>query len=194
MTAVIAATDNLFDYFHEAVEGARAQQGLRIGDDTALYLANLLADRARADRPAPTETTLAELHGRAANAPPAEQVRAYRELGDRALYSLGYFEESLERRVVGSTYYQDMGRAAYTRVDHVMKRWYANAFNAVFEELADEFRGCMALLTAVRDTHLREHPEEVLSLYERWAKSGSDALARRLRVAGVVVPGGEAEG
>ncbi len=139
-------TINLFDYFHGKVEDVRAARQVRVSDDTALYLARLLTERARADRPAPPEQTLAELHARAAICRPAEQARTYQELGDRALYVLGCFRTSLSSRAVGPSYYAQMGQAAYARVDRVMRLWFADAFGPVFRELAGGFDQCVGLL------------------------------------------------
>jgi len=182
--------DNLFDYFHEHVGDARQITGVEIEDQTALYLATLLTERARADANVPTHSTLAELHGAAANAPPAKQARTYRELGDTALYALGYFDESLERRIVSADYYRDMGSAAYWRADQVFKRWFSDAFGPVFHELANGFEDCVRVVTTVRDAHLGATPEDVMSLYARWERNPSEELAARLRVAGVILPNG----
>ena len=113
----VLETANLFDYFNEEVESARAGRGSRISDDTGLYLATLLADRVRADRPAPPEDTLAELHARAATSPLADQAKTYRELGDRSLYRVGYFAESLD------TFVKDLQRASPTLFVSVPRLW-----------------------------------------------------------------------
>jgi hypothetical protein len=183
----VVTAPNLFDYFHTRVEDARSGKPVKISDDTSLYLATLLTERARADRPAPPEQTLAELHMRAANAPPAEQARTYRELGDRALYLLGYFAESLSRRTVGPAYYAEMGQAAYLRTDHVFKKWFSDAFGPVFSELSTHFEGCVSLIEDVRESHEKDHPDDPIWLYERWQKTGSEAYARRLREIGILL-------
>lgn len=187
MTVALSNDDNLFDYFHQHVENARGDAGVTLTDDTALYISQLLVDRARTDTPRPSETTLAELHGRAAHATPSEKARTYRELGDRALYAVGYFEESLDRQIVSRHYYIGMGRAAYLQVDHVFKRWYADAFGAVFQELADQFVGCMRILAAVRGAQAETDPVELMQMYERWERTGSETLAVRLRAAGMLL-------
>ena len=149
----LTQVENLFDYFNEQVESARSGQALRISDDTALYLAQLLTDRARADRPAPEFDTLAELYGQAALASPGKKASIYRELGDRALYLLGCFRDHLDRarRPLSPSYYEDMGAAAYHQCDRVLKQWFSDAFGPVFLELAAQFGGCVTILARVKD-------------------------------------------
>ena len=192
MSAHVMPAANLFDFFHERVEGVRAERAVKISNDTSLYLASLLADRTRADRPAPTETTLAELHMAAANGSPSEQARKYRELGDRALYLLGCFQESLSRTTVGPRYYADMGAAAYSRADRVFKHWFADAFGPVFGELSTRFAECVALVGEVHEaTETVEEPvsDDPLWLYQRWMATGNESYARRLREKGLLLVG-----
>jgi hypothetical protein len=152
---------NLFDFFHEAVDRAHQGTQVPVGEDTRLYLAQLLVDRARTDRSAPPETTLAELHARAAHAGPAERGSTYRELGDRSLVCLGLFRKSLDRKTVGAAYYAEMGSAAYHRADQVFKRWFSDAFGDVFDELAKHFGGCVALLADIRAENERREAERL---------------------------------
>jgi len=183
----VSTTTNLFDYFNDHVSEARGELSIQLSEDTGLYLASLMTERARTDRPSPPETTLAELHASAANARPADQARAYRELGDRSLYKLGYFRESLQRTPVTPTYYRDMGSAAYHRVDQVFKRWFADAFGPVFGELADQFGDCVGILGRIRDKQ-DESPDDITLLYQEWLKTGAEDVATRLRARGLVLP------
>ena len=187
MKPLLTEADNLFDFFNARVSDARDEVDLTISDDTALYLATLLADQARSDRTALPETTLAELHGRAANAPPGKQATAYRELGDRALYLLSFFREHLDRqrRPVGPSYYEDMGAAAYHKVDLVLKRWFSDAFGPVFTELAEGFRECVGLLDRVR---LKTDEAGVMHVYERWLVTGTASDAASLYAGGLILP------
>lgn len=185
--AKVVPADNLFDYFHDRVEEAREGRDVRLSDDTALYLASLLSERARADRPERPEQTLAELHARAAHAGPSERADTYRELGDRALYLLGCFQESLRRRVVSPSYYAQMGAAGYARADRVFRTWFADAFGPVFRELARHFDDCVEVLGEVSDRHREEH-RDLMQLYQAWLRDGSPQLARRLREQGLLVP------
>ena len=187
MKSTIEAETTLFDYFHLRVTEAWGELGLDMSDETGLYLSTLLVERARSDAPRPRADTLAELHARASGAPPAVQARTYRELGDRSLYLVGYFEESLSRRTVGPRYYCEMGAAAYHRVDQVFKRWFADAFGRVFAELALGFMQCVQVLKRVR-TVVDEEPDVLMRLYNHWLETGSEQAAARLRERGLVLP------
>lgn len=187
MKSEVEVNGSLFDWFDERVRDAHHAVGVALSRDGELYLTSLLVERARADRAEPAEGTLAELHLKASQASPSEQARTYREIGDRSLYLVGYFEESLSRRTVGPGYYCDMGAAAYARVDQVFKRWFANAFDGVFEELADRFRDCARVLREVRRSN-DEEPDLLMRLYAQWLESGSEEVAERLRSHGLLLP------
>lgn len=191
MTETFSSSPHLFDYFHERVTDARTELGVGVSDDAALYLAALLVDRARSDRPAPPETTLAELHARAAHEDPVRSAGTYRELGDRALYLVGYFRDSLARSAVGPRYYADMGAAAYHRVDTVLKLRFHDAFGPVFGELAGRFRDCVAVLDRIR-AHQDAQPDQLARLYDAWLRTGDPETAARLRRRGLLLPDGGA--
>lgn len=183
MAETVMLEQNLFEYFRVRIDDARRAYNANITDEGALYLAQLLADRARADN---DDTTLAELHAHACQSAPAEQASTWRKLGDRALYDLGYFPEKIEGRAVSRTYYEDMGSAAYARVDDVLKRWFADAFGPLFRELAAGFKGCVDLLDAVRDSHAGR--DDLTEMYEEWLETGCDKLATKLRRRGLILP------
>ncbi|MCB9674989.1 MAG: hypothetical protein H6737_07725 [Alphaproteobacteria bacterium] len=188
MKPTLTRADNLFDFFHARVEDAKNEASLDISDDTALYLASLLTDRARVDRPIDDSETLAELHARAAHAPPGRQASTYRELGDRSLYLLGFFREHLDRRrrVIGPGYYEEMGSAAYLKVDFVLKRWFSDAFGPVFRELAQGFRECVDLLDRVRTRDADE--TGLLAAYDAWLVDGDPGSAATLYAGGLLLP------
>jgi hypothetical protein len=187
MTTAVDVSTNLFDWFHQRVRAAHHAAGTELTTDTELYLANLLAHRARNDGPDGGPTTLVELHAKAAQGTPSEQVRHWRELGDRSLYTVGYFEESLSRRLVGPSYYVDMGAAAYARVDDVFRRCFANAFDGLFLELAQKFEACTRVVKEVRRS-VDDQPDFLDRWYQEWLETGSDELAEKLRSHGLVLP------
>lgn len=182
----VDVSTNLFDWFHERVRDARRTTRAELSDDSTLYLTTLLAHRARTDEESTAATTLVELHAKAAQGTPSEQVRHWRELGDRSLYTVGYFEESLSRRLVSPSYYSDMGAAAYARVDDVFRRCFANAFDGLFLELAQKFESCTRVVKAVRHS-VDAQPDLLARWYREWVETGSEELAEKLRAHGIVL-------
>jgi hypothetical protein len=183
----VESASNLFDWFHARVTDAHGSLGANLSDESTPYLTTLLVNRARADHVQLQERTLVELHARATQAAPAEQVRTYRELGDRSLHLVGYFEESLHRKTVSTDYYCSMGAAAYARVDEVFKRWFANAFDDIFHELADRFRTCVDVIREVRKS-VDDEPDVLARLFRQWEDTGDPDAANRLRSRGIVLP------
>lgn len=187
MTLGIDREPNLFDFFHKDVRSAKRDLGAHLSEDSTLYLSQLLAERARADRPAPVEATLAELHGRAAGCPPSDQAQVYRELGDRSLYIAGYFRDHLGQAMVGADYYAAMGSSAYLRVHQVLARFFSGAMASVFHELGEQFQTCIVILDHIRCTH-EAHPDLLDRWLRAWVEDGDLQAASRLRERGLLLP------
>lgn len=188
----IAVPASLFDFFHDKVEDARAVRRAELSDASVLYLAHLLAERARSDHPHPEADTLAALHATAATQPrPADQARAWRELGDRTLHALGAFRAHVDaHRAVSADYYASMGRQGYERADRVLKRFFADCFGPLFAELAHRFDAAVEVVAEVHAVT----DDPIDALYRTWLETGSEEAADRLRARGLVLPrrGGEA--
>jgi len=196
-TAVLQTHDNLFDFFHEEVDAATDATGSEVSQEGVFYLSNLLVEQTRTvDAAGPK--TLAELHIRAASAPRATQIRDYRTLGDRALYTAGFFPESLSRKTIRASYYVDMGRAAYDRLASLLGGTGPSigesghkGLDEIFAELSESFRICADVLQEVHGA-LRARNEavpseaELLSLYEEWLSTGNRRALRTLRRYGLI--------
>ncbi|MEC8423059.1 MAG: hypothetical protein VX000_04735, partial [Myxococcota bacterium] len=111
----LSTTDNLFDFFHEQVDTALDMTGADVSEEGVYYLVQLLADRSRmpaANRP----DTLVALQMQATFGERTGAIKAWRELGDQALYTVGFFRSSITRRNLDPRYYADMGSGAYQRL------------------------------------------------------------------------------
>jgi len=193
MSGQVVQAPNLFDYFRELIDEARGDTGVPLADETSLYLASMLSERARADRTNP-DITLVELHIRAADGSPAERARGYRELGDQALHELGYFTERVHRKTVSEDYYAEMGAAGYDQAATIFKRWFADAMGPILRELSRSFMDCVELLSHVRHAN-RPRQDEIDGLYSNWLESGDEKIAARLRTLGLIIPrGGPVQG
>ncbi len=52
------------------------------------------------------------------------QKRAYRDIGDTALFLCGYFSESLNKKIIDTSYYQEIGQIAYSRLNSIIPQAY----------------------------------------------------------------------
>lgn len=204
MRAPLTTSANLFDFFHDKVDTAVHARRTEVSEEGVFYLSNLLVERGRCPADAAPDT-LAELHIAARGAGPVGAIRAWRELGDSALHTSGFFRGSLARRLVSLDYYLEMGASAYARLARLLRASGGRggegghkAFDAVFEELATTFADCSEVLSDVRTAVRAEgddcQPEAIVELYEEWLATGNAAAARRLGQLGLLVgeDGGEA--
>ncbi|MCO4792909.1 MAG: hypothetical protein KC493_04305 [Bacteriovoracaceae bacterium] len=52
------------------------------------------------------------------------QKRMYRDIGDTALFLCGYFSESLNKKIIDTKYYQEIGQIAYSRLNTIVPQVY----------------------------------------------------------------------
>ena len=184
--ASLSQQENLFDFFHDAVGTAVDSSGTTVSEDGVYYLSNLLVERGRASE-VPQPETLVELRIQAQEQGGAASVQSWRELGDRALYTSGFFRPSLNRQNVSLDYYLSMGAAAYDQLATVM-RWTGSGggFENIYEELAHQFDACSTILQRVRD-QVRAHTHaDILKLYEQWIANPDPVTAQQLSELGVI--------
>ena len=95
---------------------------------------------------------------------PGERVKALKEVGDTALYVVGFFAESLERSLVQADYYMGLGSAAY---GELASRLGGSSVREVYEELASGFPAFVDVLGEVRT------PEARIQTQQKAAPGGS---------------------
>lgn len=173
---------NLQEFFSEAIVQAKEAQEVELSQLSTHYLTRLLASRG--EKIAPSVDTLAELHLNAAQAPKHEAIRLYRSLGDHALYTGGFFPESLESKAVGLDYYRAMGGAAYGQVANLGGA--KDPFSQMFTELAKRFKDCLLLLADVSGAAKAAGTSDLMALYEEWMRTRSRHAERRLAELGMI--------
>ena len=174
-------------YFHERVIAAMRARRLEAAPETELYLVRLLTDALALDGAA-LGHSLVDLYAKALEAKGRARLRGWRALGDRALYLAGFFDEYLARRGLSRRYFVQMGGSAYRgasrlaeRSEHVGDR----ARAPVFRDLGGRFVAFVDVSDAVREATAPRTDGDVLTLYERWRRSRSPALAAELGRHGV---------
>lgn len=77
----------------------------------------------------------------------AMQKRAYRDIGDTALFLCGYFSESLNKKIIDTSYYQEVGQIAYSRLNNIIPQAYE--VPKFFEMLSDTFEKIAMMMNVV---------------------------------------------
>ena len=179
------------DFFEEIVSDAFKQRNLRTLPFVKTYLVGLLEFYVPASNlfddfdssGKRTRETLAETFLKAQNAEPHTRIELLKKLGDRSLYISGFFSDSLQRKLVDVDYYADMGCAAYSSLaanvsDDMIARLYSE-FASRFFEFADVL-GYISSIAHITDE------ENIMRLYETYAKTGSETARSKLNEKGLI--------
>jgi hypothetical protein len=173
------------EYFKELVASALERQHLQAADLTEYYLVNLLCQYIRPGAQSGVRDDgepLAVRLARALQSGGSEQRARLRSLGDFSLFMSGFFPDSFRRRVVDVDYYVSMGEYAYGS----LSRRDEDAFSEVFGELSRKFVGFTDVLADISERTALATPTDVLRLYEKWLRTGSDRDGQRLIERGIL--------
>ncbi len=99
---------------------------------------------------------------------------------------MGFFPDSFERGAVGADYYARLGGSAYGVLAQLA---FSSGASALFEELATNFVSLADVLCEVSEACSLVDDRDLLRIYERWCRTGSQRSAVQLRDQGIhVVP------
>lgn len=179
------------DYFRELILEALNKQKLATQPETEFYLVNLLnqfmtTDRlyARSPEGEVRDEPLALLVKEALEQPQVSiQKELFRHIGDVSLYTAGFFQDSLNRKLVDVDYYIDMGGAAYK---HAAVRADESIMKALYQELAEKFGSFVDVLARISDKTAGKSEKDILRIYELWVRTRSERAAKALQEAGIL--------
>lgn len=184
---------SLAGFFAETVRHVALQQPSEPTDAVQEYLVGVLADYARPEsRQRDTlRRPLTFLLHEALQASGMERFERLQSLGDGVLYATGFFRDHLTQRGVALDYVNQLGARAYDGLSSMLRRQSSEPVSAdIFRELSDNFRELSELLHAVGEvlqaSSAGHGPSATLSLYERWLKTGSQAIGDALCARGVL--------
>ncbi len=190
----VVAVPSLRDFFRESINSAIDNQRVDVDPHTSHYVVNLLTLFARSEKfydendehcgVRPLALMMAE-----AAAAESRDLRStsLQRIGDVALFTAGFFADSLAYRPVDIDYYVSMGGSAYGSLsDEIKGTTRGMALVDVFRELAGKFLSLVDVLNEVRDGARLSADVDVLRTYEVWRKTGSRRAAAILEQNGVV--------
>lgn len=183
-------TADLTDFFRTEVSTARERVGVEVSEMTEFYLVNLLCDYARpGSTPLPGNEPLAFIYKRAQEASLLDRIQILKNLGDLALFVAGFFTEFIERSLVDRNYYISMGGNAYSSLsDIIQQRYHGETFADVYLQLAEKFSPLVDVLmdVAYRSRGNSDADKDLVRLYERWLRTGSQRIHDLLLEKGLV--------
>lgn len=180
------------EFFTEVVKEGLRERGLEGPPRAESYLVDLLqhyldtknlfepdVDEAGQRRP----QTLAEMYMTASQSEPIVRIELLKKLGDRSLYISGFFADSLNRKLVDLDYYADMGGAAYRDLADITAD---ETLSRVYRLFSRQFISYVDVLTYISQKSLIQSNEDILRLYDRYLKTGSELAREKLTEMGVL--------
>ena len=179
------------DFFRELVSDALERQKLATQPETEFYLVHLLNKFMKTDQLYSVgpegqvrEEALAILVKEAFEAAELkEQSALFRHVGDVSLYVAGFFQDSLNRKLVDVDYYIRIGGTAY---QHVAARSGEANLRGLYLELAGKFGSLVDILAEVSDKTAQRTEVDLLRQYELWVRTRSERAAKALQEAGIL--------
>lgn len=178
-------------FFDQAVTEALEHRKVRTLPQTQAYLVQLLEfhmttenlfDQINASGKR-SRDTLAEIYLKAANAEPRARMELLKKVGDTALYISGFFGDSLQRKVVDVDYYAGMGGTAYAALADYSRETNASQ---MYKEFAHRFFEFVDVLTYISSHSLAKPEENILRLFENYARTGSETAREQLLEKGLI--------
>jgi hypothetical protein len=179
-------------HFSEAVKEACVNRHVKAQPAVEIYLVQLLRfylDSKNLHHPLAEDVqekppqTFAEMYLTAINAESPKNKEMMRIVADRALYVTGFFGDSLQRKIVDIDYYVDIGSAAYSNLCAWGKE---DPLTDVYKTFSRRFVEFVDVLNYVSEKSLVQSDTNVLRLYDRYIKTGSELAREKLNELGVV--------
>ncbi len=183
------------EFFREKVSEAAARQKLKMSDDVEFYVVNLLCEfiaptklETPVGRLDALETPLALMLREAVEAPPAQQLRIFKFLGDTSLYLAGFFQDYFNRKAFDIDYYISLGQNAYDNVSSLMRDVHGDDhFTEVYGTLASQFKPLVEVVADVSELPGNVQPLDILAVYDRWNRNqDSERLRAKLTNVGII--------
>lgn len=179
-------------HFSEAIKEACENRQIKTPPAVQVYLVQLLqfyldsrnlhqeTTTDSADRP---PQTFAEMYLTALNSEANKRRELMRSVADRALYMTGFFADSLQRKTVDIDYYIDIGSAAYFNL-HTWCR--EDSLAHVYKTFSKRFMDFVEVLNYISEKSMVQADQNVLRLYDRYLRTGSELAREKLNELGVV--------
>ncbi len=179
-------------HFTEVVKEACHERHVKTQPHVEVYLVQLLKhylDSKNFHRPLQDDSTakpietFAEMYLQAMNSEAPKNRELMRVVADRSLYLTGFFADSLQRKIVDIDYYAEIGSAAYSALSAWSRQ---ETIASVFEVFSKRFLEYVEVLNYISEKSQVQSDQNVLRLYDRYLRTGSELAREKLTELGVV--------
>lgn len=180
-------------HFSEVVKEACENRQIKAQPAVEVYLVRLLQfylDSNNLHRPLQEDSperppdTFAEMYLLALNAETNKRKELMRTVADRSLYLTGFFGDSFQRKTVDIEYYADIGSAAYSNLHAWCSR--EDGLSYVYNTFSKRFMDFVEVLNYISEKSLVQADQNVLRLYDRYLRTGSELAREKLSELGVI--------
>lgn len=192
----VIVSKDLAEFFRGEVVSAQQDLGVQVSDLCEYYLVNLLCEYSRTDKPEQQTVghePLAILYQRALQSLPTEKQHLLKQLGDVALYGAGFFSDFVEHSTVDIDYYISMGGSAYGNLAGMLSQQnHGDTFSVLYRQLSVRFTELVDVLNHIsqRAASGQDTPLDVLRVYNRWLRTGSERARKQLQSHGILLTSG----
>lgn len=180
------------DYFSEMVDVAFSKRNIKTYPAVHTYMVDLLEYYLDTKNLFESETdelgnkqpsTLAEMFLLANSMEGLSRQGLLKKLGDKTLYISGFFGDSLNRKLVDIDYYAGMGGAAYASLAGTVRE---DTLAQVYRVFSNQFLDFVDVLTYISHQTMVQSDQNVLRLYDRYLRTGSEVAREKLVEMGVL--------
>jgi hypothetical protein len=193
MNPTLLNTASLPEFFRDQVCQALKSVQVSVSTDTEFYLVNLLTTFTKSEKlferdekGEVVDRALALQLFDALVATPSGRIPILKKMGDVALYTSGFFSNSLLGKMVGMDYYINMGSTAYSSLSGQFTSEANQNLRQLFGELSDNFPRLVDVISEISIVNSNANDVNLLKLYERWLATGSQRAQELLEKAGIM--------
>lgn len=177
-------------FFSELIDSAVSNQSLSIQEETRVYLLNLLSNNAKSPNIIKQSKArsydnkpLSLLYLEALNERITTKRVMLKFIGDYALYISGYFADSFNGKIIDQGNYIVLGSNAFGNLSRIA---ISSGSSDLYLDIFERFSELVDILTEVSFDTMISSSEDLIKLYDRWLRTKSKILERKLIEKGII--------
>lgn len=168
------------EHFKEKISNASKRLNIEVSSDIEFYLVTLMCDFIRPSENLSLDRPLALRLKEAIESRIEDRQRRLKLLGDTSLYLAGFFQDFFNKKTYDIDYYISMGSNAYLALSEESLR-----LKQTYKDLSNRFSHLVELVALIADSSPLKQDLNLLAIYDRWTRSGSERLRKILEDEGI---------